>query len=257
MAGDNEQNNGEGNAAAGGAPVAAVAVKLPPLSTKNPGVWFRRAEAKFRLSGIKCSTTMADHTLSAMSEATADLIQAWLAEQPDELRYEDLKEYVMTRFSLPASDRAQRVLGLAQLPLGDHTARDRWEEIQALLLLPPDKDKQVKTISLEREVFLQSLPTPVRQSLPEAHTMDVKDLIEKADRLLEAHKATHRSSAAFQIMTEADADVCSATPAAKKPAKKAADAPGLCFYHARFGDDAKKCRPHCPRWSKNGGEGRQ
>ena len=57
--------------------VASVAVKLPPLSTKNPGVWFRRAEAKFRLSGIKNSTTVADHTLSAMSEATADLIQTW------------------------------------------------------------------------------------------------------------------------------------------------------------------------------------
>jgi hypothetical protein len=238
--------------------IAAVTVKLPPLSIKNPGVWFRRAEAKFRLSGIKNGVTMADHTLSAMSEETADLIQAWLTEQPEQLEYEDLKAYILKRFSLSETDRAQRVLSLAQQPLGDSTARDRWEEIQSLLILPAGKNGPPKTVSLEREIFLQSLPDAVRQSLPDAHTMETRDLIAQADKLLDAHKATLRRASTFEVSPQVG-DICSATPAAKKRSALSTDpeAPTLCFYHSRYGDEAKKCRPHCPRWSKNGRVGRQ
>jgi hypothetical protein len=85
--------------------------------------------------------------------------------------------------------------------------------------------------------------------------MDVNDLITKADQLLAAHKATQRRSAAFEV--NAHAEVCSAVPSTKKNTSKANEAPTLCFYHSRYGDEAKKCRPHCPRWSKNGPAGRQ
>lgn len=238
--------------------VASVAVKLPPLSIKAPGVWFRRAEAKFRLSGISSSITMADHTLSAMSEGTADLFQAWLSEQPEELRYEDLKDYIMSRFSLPASERAQRALKLAEQPLGDSTARDRWEELQSLLILPATDDDKAPKVSLEREIFLQGLPDPVRQGLPNAHTLVIKELITQADRLLDAHKATKHRAPTFEVSTD-NVDICAATQASRNQRGKQNDNPTLelCFYHARFGENAKKCRPNCPKWSKNGQVGRQ
>lgn len=240
--------------------VASVAVKLPPFTIKTPGVWFRRAEAKFRLSGITQSTTMADHTLSAMTESTAELIQAWLADQPDHLLYEDLKDYILKRFCLPVSERAQRVLRLADQPLGDNTARERWEEIQSLLNLP-SKDGKTQRVSLEREIFLQSLPTEVRQNLPQAHEMTTENLIVTTEKLMDAHRASRQRTPAFQI-SDQNADVCAAAPRQQRRSRPVQTPPEgkdgeLCYYHVRFGDDAKKCRPHCPRYSKNGVMGRQ
>lgn len=257
---DNEASNG-----ATTTQVANVAVKLPPLSLKNPSVWFRRAEAKFRLSGIKSGVTMADHTLSAMSEDTIDLIQAWLAEQPDHLQYEDLKDYILKRFSLPASERAQRVLALAKQPLGDSTARERWEEMQSLLILPPNKDGNKVTVSLEREVFLQSLPDAVRQALPDAHAMPLDDLINQADKLLTAHKATGSRTPAFEVSAtnDDDTEIFSAGHAPRRRTHKREDSNAantrltLCFYHARYGDAARKCQAPCAKAPKNGQAGRQ
>ena len=247
-----EKNTSEQPTQQGIVTTAAVAIKLPPLTTTTPGTWFRRAEAKFRLSGITKSTTKADHTLNAMSEDTFDHIQAWLADQPDEIDYEDLKTYIMGRFSIPASERAQKALQLAKEPLGDTRAQERWDEIQALVNKPTK-------VSLEKEIFLQALPSAVRQALPKAHEMATEALIKEADQLLEAHRATTRNPSVYSAT---DTEIQAVTTQHKKKQKENNNADEssstkLCYFHQKFGDNAYRCRPGCPRWSKNGGQGRQ
>jgi hypothetical protein len=196
MGNDGEESKASDQAAA--ANVASVALKLPPFTIKTPGSWFRRAETKFRLHGITVSTTMADHTLAALSETTIELIDPWLEDQPKQLEYKALKTYMLTRFSLPPSERAQRVLQLADRPLGDDKPHERWEEIHSFLRLPP-KDGRVQRVSLEREIFLKCLPKEVRQGLPKAHEMDEEDLLAMTEDLLDAYKANSRQATAFEV----------------------------------------------------------
>ena len=193
----------------------------------------------------------ADHTLSAMSEDTFDQIQAWLADQPDEIKYEDLKTYIMGRFSLPASERAQKALQLAKEPLGDTRAQERWDEIQALVNKPTK-------VSLEKEIFLQALPSAVRQALPKAHEMSTEALIKEADQLLEAHRTTTNNPSVYSAT---DTEIQAVTQHRKKQREnnnvEKSSSTELCYFHQKFGDEAYKCRQGCPKWSKNGRQGRQ
>jgi hypothetical protein len=146
--------------------VNAVSVKLPPLTLKNPAQWFRRAEAKFRLSGIKCQVTMADHALSVMTEDVLDRLDPWMYKQDTALEYGTLKAYIMKRFSHSPSERAQRILSLAGQPLRDSTVEEAWSEVEALAKLSTKDGVLPKRISLKREILLVRLQN--RRQIPDA-----------------------------------------------------------------------------------------
>ena len=236
------------------AAVNAAAVKLPPLTLKNPSLWFRRAEAKFRLAGITSQTTMADYTLNALSEDALERLEMWLDRQDTKLAYKDLKQYVMKRFSYSVSERAQRILRLADHPLGDMTVQEAWDEIDSLAKLPAEEDKPSKRVDLEREILLQRLPPHIRQALPDADSVEIQDLITQADKLLISHKASSVLNAHVHDV-ETDA-ITSKHPKEPRPQRKSQDT-DLCYYHSRFGDKAFKCCAGCPRWSKNVRAGHQ
>ena len=59
----------------------AVATRLPEFSQHEPLTWFRRAETRFRLRGIKQATTRADYVLEALPETIFRRIGPWLDQQ--------------------------------------------------------------------------------------------------------------------------------------------------------------------------------
>lgn len=245
------------------ATVAAVALKLPPFTLKSPQVWFQRAEVKFRLAKITDNVTKADHVLNSMTEPTIERITGWLSRQDANLDYNTLKEYIIKRFSLPPAERAQHLLNMASIPIGDLTATECWDEIETLATRP---DK----VSLEREILLQRLPDAVRRALPDAHELPISELLTKADQLLSTHRTTNqRAAARSQISQVYEDDDDEDTYAAddetrvnaireKKNARRPSNNKGkLCFYHEKFGTAAKKCLPGCIFSPKNGSAGRQ
>lgn len=254
-----------------GATVAAVAVKLPPFTSKNPQTWFQRAEVKFRLSRVTDEVTRADHVLNSMSEQVMEKISGWLSRQEDNLKYADLKTFIMERFSVSMSERAQQLLALAHQPIGDQTATECWDEIQQLM-------KNPTTISLEREILLQRLPDSVRRAIPDAHELSEDDLLKQADSLLSTDKATARRAASRTpvclVTEDSDDDYendhtdINAVGSRREPRdsrrfrKTNREETTLCYYHIKFGNAAKKCLPGCPKFNsstqtKNSRAGRQ
>ena len=63
----------------------AVATRLPEFSQHEPLTWFRRAETRFQLPGIKQATTRADYILEALPETIFRRIGPWLDQQPDKI----------------------------------------------------------------------------------------------------------------------------------------------------------------------------
>ena len=247
-------------------PVHAVAVKLSPFCAQDAVSWFRRAEIQFRLRKVTDPRTKADYVLEAIPEDLFPRIAAWMdrQDQDKDIRYDDLKSYLLQEFTLTVSARAQRLLSLPQTPLGDTTANTAWNEMQSLATLPnidPSTNKP-RRVDLLRELWLQRLPPSVRSALHDADDCPMDDLIKKADNLITAARAARVHDAVCCASTEGTPDINASRPTIYKrmpysqtqfPRREdssSRSSHGLCFYHNRFGARARKCLPGC-QWPKN------
>jgi len=246
--------------------VHAVAVKLPPFATMEAIAWFRRAEVQFRQRKVTDPCTRADYVLEALPEAVFADVSAWLEQQQEEdIVYESLKSHLLQRYCLTNSSRAQKILAMPQQPLGDRTAVQLWNELQSLSKLPDSSDGKPRQIDLMREVFLLSLPSSIRAHLYDADDLPMDELVQKANNLIAAAKASgFHTIAGIEHTEDSDADVNAAYhrpqgrhQSAGGPAQRRGrlSTSGYFTYHARFGDAARNCLPGC-RWSKNSKSGR-
>ena len=258
-----------------------VAVKLNPFSTTEPRAWFRRTEGRFRIAKIVSATTKADYVMQALPDDVFHTLAPWLDDQPDELEYDVLKKYLLDKYSKSATDRAQQILHLASQPIGDQSAAQAWNEIVSLSRLNETDATtgKLKEIDLRREIFLQRLPESVRAALPEAEHAEMADLVEKADNLLLAVRASRRGHhQPINSVEEEELSVAAVgrskrqfqqrrsqapPPSTSEPTKLSAITPsGLCGYHNKFGPAARRCAVGC-LWhqlqslvQKNGDAGR-
>ncbi|ROT85278.1 Transposon Ty3-I Gag-Pol polyprotein [Penaeus vannamei] len=177
--------------------------------------------------------TKADYVLEAIPEQLFPRVAAWLdnQDQNQDVEYENLKSYLLQEFTLSVSARAQKLLSLPHIPLGDTTAHAAWNEMQALATLPdldPTTNKP-RRVDLMRELWLQRLP-PLASRKPDttysASAEDVPD-INAANKRRPNSQVRHYKPGS----------------ASSQPSH------GFCYYHYRFGAGAHKCLPGC-QWPK-------
>ena len=284
----------------------AVATRLPEFSQHEPLTWFCRAETRFRLRGIKQAITRADYVLEALPETIFRRIGPWLDQQPDEIPYDNLKKYLLKEFSPTTSERARRLLLMPSQPIGDRKPSQLWDEICMLSRLPEtDEDSKNKEVDLNKEIWLQTLPSCVRVLLHNTDEKSTDDLSTLADEIMMSQNvACHdtsrrltpgvmhvrRTPDVMHVPRTPDVTPARRTPVvmpvrrtpdatpALRPAETNTDdvAPdqranwyanhnqfhatlesnGLCSYHNKFGNRARKCISGC-RWvPKNSASGR-
>lgn len=238
--------------------IYAVSVKLSPFSTQAPtscSIWFRRAEIQFRLRRISDPYTKADYVLEAMPEDIFTQISSWLDDFQVGIKYDDLKSYLLREFTLTHSARAQKLLAFSKQPLGDRSTHTVWNEMQALARLPTidPVTGQHRQVDLMRELWLQTLPSAVRAALPDAADLPMSVLIETADKLIDATKAS-LSPSHIGAVADFDHELHAVFKQQHYQNRKRFDAKilpsGLCIYHSKFGPRARNCVPGC-QWSKN------
>ncbi|ROT85276.1 Transposon Ty3-G Gag-Pol polyprotein [Penaeus vannamei] len=111
-------------------------------------------------------------------------VAAWLdnQDQNQDVEYENLKSYLLQEFTLSVSARAQKLLSLPHIPLGDTTAHAAWNEMQALATLPdldPTTNKP-RRVGLDAGAVAAAPSPSVRSALHEADDSPINDLIKKA-----------------------------------------------------------------------------
>ena len=89
-------------------PAAALHLKLPTFSTVDTAIWFHHAEVQFRLQRVTSSRTQADHVLAAIPDTIFPQMSTWL----DAIEYQDLKAFLLQKFSPSAERRVQMILDL-------------------------------------------------------------------------------------------------------------------------------------------------
>ena len=233
--------------------INAVAVKLSPFSTQEPISWFRRAEIQFRLRKITDERTKADYVLESLPESVFPQVSAWLDDQTEDIKYNDLKAHLLEEFTLTPSARAQRLLQFPLQPLGDRTPQQAWNEMQALARLPniDQSTNEHERVDLMCELWLQTLPKSVRAALPEADTLKMPELLKQANNLVNAAKASQRPTPISAVPEQAAEDISAVRHKSNQSARhEQLTSSGICFYHKKFGASARKCSPGC-EWTKN------
>lgn len=247
-----------------------VSVKLPAFDQEDPEIWFIQAENQFRLKKITRSNTMAEHVLQVLPASTLRKMRTWLRDNPQEKDYYEMKAYLLEEFSLTPAERTRRILSLATRPLGDRKVSDLFNELESLFCLPSADPSVTKRLDLEREILLLNLPDSVRTCLQDASYLPLRMLVTKADRFLEAHRASQFSNARNsvnsvaigEISEDSDTDINFIAKVKqqrkdrrfgeKKTTRELVR--GLCPYHFKFGQESKRCWPECKLWkifSKN------
>jgi hypothetical protein len=204
--------------------VSAVAIKLPTFWTTQPAVWFTQAEAQFHIKNVTQDITKYYYVVSALDQTTASRILDVLASPPENDKYNNLKTKLIATFGLSRRDRASRLLHLSGI--GDRKPSELMDEILSLL-------DGHKFCLLAEQIFLEQLPEDIRLQIADDDFADPRALALRADILWLAKQqsATH--------------NIHRVTTQKMHSQKKVTPNQDWCFYHNKFGQQARKCHSPC------------
>lgn len=222
----------------------AVTIKIPPFWPSDPELWFAQVEAQFGIKQITTQNTKYSHVVAALSPEAATEVRDLILTPPDANSYDVLKAALIERVSLSKRRKIHQLLHEEEL--GDRKPSQLLRRLQQL--------SGNSGSDLLRELFLQRLPSHVQVGLLSHPGKPLPELALVADGMMELVES--RQSVA-QVETAESAEISSIRsdlnrvlkllePASKKkPEGPDFQAEGLCWYHAKFGARASKCRQPC------------
>lgn len=256
--------------------IAKLGVKLPPLWKNNIKMWFIQAECNFQLSGITADLTKYNNIVAAIDSETLSAVSDILLNPPNEDKYSTLKQRLIQEFS--DSENLQIRKLLSELQLGDdkpsHLLR-KMRELAGTALsddflktlwfqrLPTDMQSilSVSTETLENLAKLADKIAEVRcDPLNTVYAMDRKSVAANPSRV----EQTNASSSPLCEISALRAEIASLSKQferftargrnsrsrsrgrfSKSPRRPIANHSEICYYHERFGKNARKCRDPC------------
>ena len=251
--------------------VAAVSVKLPPFWPADPAVWFLQVEAQFSLKGIVQQRTRFDHVIAVLAPEVATEVRDLIINPPADNPYDLLKAALIKRTEASEQRRLQQLLTAEEL--GDRKPSQLLRRMQQLL----GDSGPAPDSAFVRQLFLQRLPPSVRMVLASSSSnLSLQQLAEMADRILEVSQVPTvtpvtdpnvsemrqltatltRLVAALDTTLSHSCETSDGRRQSRSPSRSASRSSsrqqsrssspsGLCWYHRRFGPNARKCRPPC------------
>ena len=257
------------------APVA-FAIKLPPYRASDPQIWFAQIESVFTTRRISKESTRFHHVIASLSPEYAAEVRDLILAPPVENPYSTLKSRLIQRTQISEQKRVR--LLLSEEELGDSQPTQFLRRLQRLMGEHHMDDK------LFRELFVSRLPTTAQQVLAACQeSLPIDELAVMADRILTVatpatvHAVQPYATKLEDSISALQAQVTALTTAVEQlkhqqphrgrsysrsrqgsrsgSAHPSSPSPGataseLCFYHTRYGDQARRCRQPCT-WSGN------
>lgn len=269
---DEGDNQRQAEAAAGPA-IAPVQVKLPPYWPADPQVWFAQVEAYFEAHRITTQKAKWRAVAQALDPKYAVEVRDFIITPPEDDPFDKLKEALIGRTQKSEQARLRELLSREEL--GDESPSHLRRRMQQLL------GERTMDAAFLRELFVQRLPPAVRMILASAPTgatltelalladkihestasqpvMEVQALADKRDDELSTLKAE------LSKLTQAVHALTLGTPSrgrsldrgqgkrrngsqSRSPGRnnRTTSADDYCWYHRKFGEKAKQCRPPC------------
>ena len=241
------------------AQLASISLGLPSFWSTHPDAWFINIESQFALANITREETKFHKVVAALPEDIATQVLDITQSSYQAGNYTKLKTAILKLFTKSKAKRLDELLECANIQNMKPSAILRKLRNLTGATNPADR------IKLEdddfKQLFIRALPRclqgPINIISPD-HT--VTELAEKADRYYESNPPQPNSIAAIQhpptsaaeisavqdeiaALRKAIAKTNTSRAALPKPKRifQPTNRPLLCWYHAQFGDQARKC----------------
>lgn len=264
--------------------VCRVSAKLPPFWPDKPAVWFSQVESQFVLANISQDETKFHHVVANLDSRYASEVDDIIVNPPVTGKYDTIKKELIHRLSLSEEQRVRQLLGREEL--GDRKPSQFLRHLKSLAGSIELKD------SLLRSLWIQRLPPHVQAILQAQVTLSPEEMANLADRIVEiplfqtpsavnsinsSNEKTTLSelSAQVQDLSRIVKEMQSHLEYRKKIDPKRyrsrsrnrtyqsetsqrqqqtfSDDNSLCFYHKRFHERARTCKPPCAFQENNSG----
>ncbi|XP_050507947.1 uncharacterized protein LOC126885420 [Diabrotica virgifera virgifera] len=226
---------------------ARVDIKVPEFWRNEPELWFLRLEVQFRQAKITSNNCKCDHTVASLNSdiliEVADIVKNPTADNA----YTKLKARLLERCGISSDERIHRLM---ELTLGDLKPTQLLHRMQALAM------DSISTQVL-KNFWLDRVPPSVR-SVISVLDGDLEELAKKADKYLQCSSSPvmpvtenptlDKAVTALNDQVSALSNRLTVAEERQqiqlvKNTKSSSDE--QCYYHRRFGAQAKKCRPPC------------
>jgi hypothetical protein len=249
-----------------------VGVRIPPFYPEKPALWFAQLEGQFLLSKITADETKFYYAMAQLEPQYAAEVEDIITSPPAADKYNKLKTELIKRLSASRERKVQQVLNLEEL--GDKKPSQFLRHLQNLAGpgLPED---------FLRSIWVNRLPQRTQDIVASQLKSSLEDLAELADRLHDVVAPTSQVAAAFALPSTStepllqqiaeltrhvralDAKVGrmsrprgrSSSHSRQRSASKRSSSNyrkfPTCWYHHKFGEQARKCIKPCDYQSGN------
>lgn len=271
MNSDDDENKGDQKRALS---VESSRIKLQPFWPTNPSVWFAQAEAQFNIFNITSDSTKFSHVISALPTEICEPIMPLILNPPKTEKYAKLKEALIARHALSTERRLEKLLEKAEL--GDRKPSEVYFSMKSLAGEAFD-NKLVETL------WFRKLPRVIYVSLTAMGEKDINDLLPVADKIYEITTPSVSTISNTEPSSSGDTELSEAVAAMKQfserlysvesklaklnlnrsrssfsnyrskspyrrprsHSRKRSNDNRFCYYHNKFGSNARKCYKPC------------
>lgn len=245
----------------------AAAVKIPLFNPMDPALWFAMCESTFALAvpkQITDSRTKFNYCVAHLPPETASLVRDIIVRERTDASYDELKKAIIDRCGESRTQEIRRLITGEQLGdrkpselLRDMTRRAENHDISDTLLL---------------ELFLQQMPQNVQIILASVQPLDSKTAASIADRVMEVapvpvsacsvsssvnmsieerlFREIEKLNLRIDQISRGRSHSRQRRGSFRERSRSKSKQFDQCWYHYKFGENARKCNPPC-KFAKN------
>lgn len=233
--------------------IARVSVRIPPFWSINPAMWFSQVEAQFAIAGISNDLTRYNTVVGAMDSSVLSHVSDILLGPEHQRSYKAVKERLIQQFADSEQQRLRKLL--QDLPLDGKKPTALLREMRTLA---------GGTVSDEllQSLWTQRLPTQAKAILS-AHDGNLDQLAKLADKIVEVSEGSSinavcvPSESAVERLERRMDDLARqfsslstnrrarSSSRSHRSRSRSKSKYSECYYHRKFGKDARNCRSPC------------
>ena len=213
-----------------------VAVQLPTFMKASPAAWFRLCDANFFIRKVTDPETKYWYIVSKLDEETLRKIHAFLEKPLSKDPYRDIKERLCESFEPTVEQHLDALL--AASTMGSEKPSNFMAELDRLA-------SGLTIDDVKRRLYIRALPERISTAI--SHLSGTTgDLVKAADK---SWSQAGDPAAVSEVKT---------WPGQGRGGREKKQFPTqgengrrkgtICPFHAKYGEEARRCLPSCPRW---------